>query len=312
MQSSTDSRPVVSVVIPTYRREDRIEETLASVFAQTFRDFEVIVVNDGSPDNTAARLRPLVDAGRIRYCEQANAGQSAARNRGIELARGEFLALLDDDDLWPADKLAWQVAQLQRHPRAVLCYGYGESFGLEQNYRVPAGAGPQGIVGDELLRGNPILSPGQTLVRLKTVRELGAFDPAIRGAEDWDLWIRLSQVGELLYEERCSLNYRQAPNSVSQNARKMFRAGLQVLHKHLGRTPLSSRGRLWLQSRKFIGRYSAMIALGQAVEAGKQRRPATVASRAALAVRFYPLIVGTALFWTILRRGCLRLSSRPA
>src|SRR6185436_10609304 len=86
---SSASTPAVSVIIPTFRREDCIEATLDSVFAQTFRDFEVIVINDGSPDGTAARLRPWVESGKIRYYEQPNGGQSAARNRGISLARGE-------------------------------------------------------------------------------------------------------------------------------------------------------------------------------------------------------------------------------
>ena len=94
----------VSVIIPTYNHVDYVAETLETVFAQTFGDYEVIVVNDGSPDGTAEVLRPSREAGRIRYIEQANAGQAAARNRGLAEARGEFIAFLDDDDLWPPDK----------------------------------------------------------------------------------------------------------------------------------------------------------------------------------------------------------------
>src|SRR5690606_4258640 len=88
---------------------------------QTFTDHEIIVINDGSPDDTAAVLAPYRD--RIRYVEQANAGQAAARNRGIGMARGRYVALLDDDDAWPADKLKWQVAALDAEPEAVLAYG---------------------------------------------------------------------------------------------------------------------------------------------------------------------------------------------
>src|ERR1700719_2929443 len=104
--------PAVSVIIPTYNHRDFVLDAIESVFAQTFTDYEVIVVNDGSPDDTASVLAPLASAGRIRYLEQANAGQGAARNRGIAQARGEFIALLDDDDRWPADKLEWQVGEL--------------------------------------------------------------------------------------------------------------------------------------------------------------------------------------------------------
>jgi glycosyltransferase involved in cell wall biosynthesis len=117
------SSPTVSVVIPTYRHDAFVVQTLDSVFAQTFSDIEVIVVNDGSPDDTAALLRPIAQQGRIRYLEQANVGQAFARNRGMAEARGEFIGLLDDDDLWPPDKLAWQVEVLRAHPKAAVVYG---------------------------------------------------------------------------------------------------------------------------------------------------------------------------------------------
>lgn len=308
MSLTAEISPAVSVVIPTYRHARYVEETLRSVFAQTFSDFEVIVINDGSPDDTAAVLRPWAESGRIRYYEQANAGQSATRNRAIELARGEFIALLDDDDLWPSDKLAWQVECLRRNSRAVLCYGYAQTFGMEQNYRLPATAGPQGMIGDEFLRGNPISSPGQVLLRAQSVRELKGFDPAIRGTEDWDLWIRLGRIGEFVYEDRCSLLYRLQSQNASQNAAKMFRAGLQVVHKHLGRTPLSAHGRLWLQSRGFVGRFSSMIAFGQAFEAARAGDRSLALSRLAAAVRFFPPLLATRRFWSALGR-CLTKSS---
>ena len=95
--------PVVSVVIPTYKHAEHVLETLGSVFAQTFTGHEVIVVNDGSPDDTAERLRPLAEAGRIRYFEQPNAGQSSARNRAVTAAAGEFIEFLAADEHWPTD-----------------------------------------------------------------------------------------------------------------------------------------------------------------------------------------------------------------
>jgi glycosyltransferase involved in cell wall biosynthesis len=108
--------PAVSVVIPTYKHRDFILDTVNSVLSQTFRDFEIIVVNDGSPDDTASLLRPMAESGMIRYVEQSNAAAAAARNRGLEMARGKFIAFLDDDDLWPQDKLEWQVLALSNSP----------------------------------------------------------------------------------------------------------------------------------------------------------------------------------------------------
>lgn len=114
------STPRVSVVIPTYNRSALLVETLESVFAQSCRDFEVIVVNDGSTDDTAAVLAKYGE--RLRVVHQANAGLNAARNAALAIARGEFFALLDDDDLWEPHKLELSLALADRFPRAALVF----------------------------------------------------------------------------------------------------------------------------------------------------------------------------------------------
>ena len=108
--------PVVSVVIPTYNRADLVVQAVESVLDQTYRNFELIVVDDGSPDATEARLAPYRD--RLVYSRQPNRGVNAARNFGISMARGRYIALLDDDDLWLPSKLDEQVRVLDRHPDA--------------------------------------------------------------------------------------------------------------------------------------------------------------------------------------------------
>lgn len=239
----------VSVIIPTYDRRELLQATLDSVFAQTFDDYEVIVVNDGSTDDTTAALQPLVDAGRLRLVAQPNGGPSSARNRGIDESRGEFVALLDDDDLWPPDKLAWQVDAMRRHPDAVLVYGFMESFGLERPFRWPPPDGPTGWVRRAFLRKNWIRSPGQALIRRSALRAVGGFDATVWSADDWDVYLRLAEVGPFVYEHRHALSYRAHADNLSQRAWLLFRHAWRVHTRHAGAFPRWGEVGDWLKCR---------------------------------------------------------------
>src|SRR3989304_595361 len=117
--------PRVSVIIPTYNTAHYIAPAVESVLGQTYQDTEIIVVDDGSTDNTRTVLTPYMD--RIQYIVQDNKGRSEARNRGIHQSQGEFIAFLDADDLWLPDKLSQQVAALDEHEQAVLAYGLAQT-----------------------------------------------------------------------------------------------------------------------------------------------------------------------------------------
>lgn len=288
------------MVIPTYRHAHHIEKTLESVFAQTFQDFEVIVVNDGSPDDTAAVLRPWVDAGRIRYHEQKNRGQSAARNEGLRQVRGEYLAFLDDDDLWPADKLAWQVAILRANPDAVAAYGYAALTGKGEDFRFPHTAGPSGKIRTHLLNGNFIVSPGQVLMRTKNLAELGGLDESIKGADDWDLWLRLAACGNFIYEDRCALNYRYHEGNASRDYEHMFHSQMQVLRKHLGSTPVGLQWRDWWRCRRYIGRGGASSELLKAEKVKETGGRLDTLRHLSRAVRYDPLLIGSKRLWGLI------------
>ena len=268
------SAPAVSVIIPTYRHAAYIEETLASAFAQTFRDFEVIVVNDGSPDDTAARLQPLAQTGRIRYFEQANAGQAAARNRGLAEARGDFVAYLDDDDLWPPDKLAWQVAALREHPGWIMVSGLSgrvEADGVRQE---PEAAGGGVVVQSirTMFDGCGIESPGQVLVRREVMKAVGGFDPALWGTDDTDLWIRLSARGQAAQVRRTALYYRLHAANASNAVGRMFWSAVRMLRKNLPLLPREQRGEVWRSAVCNVYVYSGRRVVGAARGGGWRER----------------------------------------
>lgn len=214
--------PTVSVIIPTYRHKDYVLETLNSVFAQTYKDYEVIVVNDGSPDDTDQVLRPLREAGQIRYVEQANGGQASARNRGLAEASGELIAFLDDDDLWPPDKLEWQTATLRHRADLVAIAGIAALFEQATASARPRKTPPLVLTCKSLFLRNPLSSPGQMLIRASTMKKLGGFNPNVWGADDLDLWMRLAHFGRIEIEARVALYYRLHATNASHDHLRML------------------------------------------------------------------------------------------
>jgi glycosyltransferase involved in cell wall biosynthesis len=192
-QAAGDS-PLVSAVVATYNRVDLVAQTLDSILAQSYPNLEVIVVDDGSTDGTGEMI-PERYGDRVRYFHQDNAGPSAARNRGIEQARGEYIAFLDDDDLWLPTKIEQQVAALERAPDCAVCYtrcGVLTSDGrqTEEIYAV-SDEGRSGDVFSLVLRRTAMLLP-TVLVRRAALDEVGVFDPALAIGEDTDLFLRLT------------------------------------------------------------------------------------------------------------------------
>ena len=248
-------QPSVSVIIPTYNHRDYVVEALESVFAQTYIDYEVIVVNDGSPDDTAAVLRPYVESGRIKYIEQNNQGQAAARNRGLAEAKGEFIAFLDDDDLWTADKLSKQVAVLMLD-NTLVCVGGSATTKfngqvLPDNRLLPKGI----LMREDLYDGNPFNSPGQVLIRRSALDRIGGFDESLKGTDDFELWFRLVAVGKILIQPAPVLIYRLHELNASRDKALMLRNTMLALDIHLAKEPLAMQRVLRKRAGRFLFHY---------------------------------------------------------
>jgi glycosyltransferase involved in cell wall biosynthesis len=189
------SQPAVSVIIPAYNRQGYILETLESVWVQTCPDFEVLVVDDGSTDGTRELLEPYAQAGRLRYFYQANQGASAARNSGIRLARGRYLAFLDSDDLSLPERLKKQAAYLDAHPEIGLVHAHYVKFdesGADLGRRDPSWFSGW-IYPQILLEWSVLLSISCVMVRAAVLQTVGLFDASIHWGEDLDLWRRISR-----------------------------------------------------------------------------------------------------------------------
>lgn len=232
--------PRVSVIIPTYDHGEFVVETLKSVFAQTFKEYEVIVVNDGSSDNTADLIKPYVDKGRLLYIEQENTGVAAARNTGLSKAQGDYIAFLDDDDVWPPDKLEWQVAVLDSTRTIGVVAGGVVTLGYAPIIQ-PRSNGLRRITFREMFSGNPFISPGQCLIRAEVLDSSGGFDTSIWGADDYDLWLRISLRTGIEIHDRISLHYRRHARNASRDMHRMWVSSRRVIEKNLWFAPPRER-----------------------------------------------------------------------
>jgi len=185
---STKRRPLISCVIPVLNGEAYIGETLDSIAAQTYRPLQIVVIDDGSTDRTAEIVR--AHAGQILYHYQENRGIAAACNRGIDMASGEFVAFLDADDLWPARKLALQMARFDARPELDYCVGHAQNFWM-----------PELAQEEEQFKDHPRSRPvpgyvcGSLMARKKTFETVGGFDESLRHGYDTDWYLRARQSG---------------------------------------------------------------------------------------------------------------------
>lgn len=231
-------RPTVSVVIPAYNVGSFIRSAIGSVLNQTYQDFELLVVDDGSTDETAEVVKSF--GSRVRCIYQANGGLAAARNSGILGSSGEILTFLDADDVWMPDLLKMQVATLSTRPDVDGVYAWAqfvEQNGepLSDNMRpVPAGDSLRRV----FLGGNSVVF-SMIAVRRVAFQKVGLFDPTLRQAEDWDMLLRMAAAGiRFACVPRLLVQRRVHPGSLSADTERMLHSERLVLHKALSTLPL--------------------------------------------------------------------------
>lgn len=213
---------LVSVVIPAYNQGNYLARAVQSVLGQSYPDFEIIIVDDGSTDDTAT-VGCSYNAPNIHYVHQENQGLSAARNTGLRYAQGEFISYLDSDDLFLPDKLKLLTDAIYSHPE----FGFvaGQAIPIDEADQ-PLGkmyASPIPEPAEELLLGNP-LHVGSVMIRRTWQDRAGEFDTSLRSYEDWDMWLRLARLG-------CKMGWVAQPVSLYRfHPAQMTRLGSQMTH----------------------------------------------------------------------------------
>ena len=221
----------VSVIIPTYNSAQYIRKAVQSVFDQTYKDYEVIVVDDGSTDNTREIIKQY--EGRIKYFFQENKGSALARNQAIKLSQGELIAFLDSDDTWLPHKLKTQMNYLSEHPDVALIHS-NISF-MQDNqlisFKKAIAERHKGFsIFGELYLGNFITTSTVVLSR-DCLNSVGLFDEDLRQGQDYDLWLRIAAKFRIGYQDIITTIYRIHDKNISKNAIRGKAHDLAILKK---------------------------------------------------------------------------------
>jgi glycosyltransferase involved in cell wall biosynthesis len=229
----------VSVIIPTYECERYISLAIDSVLAQTFKDYEIIIIDDGSTDNTQNELKKYSMMNNIKIIRQSNQGPSAARNCGIKMSSGKFIAFLDADDIWLPKKLEMQITFLRNNPlvHLVYCnaYIFKENFTWGKthfNFSHPA----SGKVLNQLFLLNfiPLLT---VVIRRSILNTVGLFDETVIASEDYDLWLRICQTTTIAFINEPLAKYRVSSGQATKQRIKMVENEIKVKEKAFRNAP---------------------------------------------------------------------------
>jgi glycosyltransferase involved in cell wall biosynthesis len=246
--------PLVSVIVPTYNRAKTIKRSIDSVLQQTYTNFELIIVDDGSTDDTEGIVRNINDQ-RIQYIKcTKNGGANKARNIGIKASQGTFIAFQDSDDDWYPDKLEKQVEIMQKVlPSVGVVYsGYFRIMNDSSTYIPPDTIGQlEGDVSSELLKHNFVGTPTM-LIRKECFEKVGLFDEQLPRFQDWELSIRLSKHYHFKYMNEATINAYVQTDSITSNNQAQITAFRMIFEKHY--KDFSKDKKLFIEKHELIGK----------------------------------------------------------
>ncbi|MEZ4618577.1 MAG: glycosyltransferase [Caldilineaceae bacterium] len=248
------SKSLVSVIIPNYNHAQYLSAAIESVLAQDYQPIEIIVVDDGSTDNSRAVVAQFGD--KVRPLWQENRGLSAARNTGIHAARGVYIGLLDADDMYEPHFVSTLVAQLEATPTASGIY-CGYQF-VDQNNRPLPQIEARSIGAEQLhqaLADGNFLVPEAMLLRRTCYAQVGPFDEALRACEDWDMWLAVTKAHKVIGTNQILTRHRILSGSMSTDPGRMLHNRLAVLAKHFGSEPVDAASGNEAQRRAYSHGY---------------------------------------------------------
>lgn len=252
-----NNNPLVSIIMPAYNAEKFISKSIESVLQQTYPNWELLVINDGSIDNTSNIVNSFNDS-RIKLIEQDNSGVSKARNTGIANSTGEFIAFLDSDDLWLQDKLEIQVKYMINNQNIILSYGDYLSFIEDGKIIENKQLYPFKIkdLKERLLVFN-FIATLTVMVKSDVLKDTGGFDTEFFGPEDWDLWIKISQKGDIDYIKENLAMYREHEGGISKNKKRQLEEEYKVLKRHVlqSNNEILKKYALWFYNLKLTNFY---------------------------------------------------------
>lgn len=234
---------LVSVIIPSYNRADYIDEAIESVLAQSYKAIELIVVDDGSSDASYEKLKGWAERGKLTlltHPDRANRGQSASINVGLRHAQGDYIAILDSDDMFAVSKLADQVAFLEKNPDIGMVYGQGHA--VDANgiflFKVPGEQHTESGDPNGLLLDCYMALPGGALVRSSVMERVGFFEESFRAGQDHDMALRIMEATRTAYIPKLAFYYRKHGDSISVNGlEKRWLTGMEILSNAATRYP---------------------------------------------------------------------------